>query len=412
MVKNLLSMGFFIIILLSCVCCASMDAVAYKNRGNEYLQKKEFDKALIEYKKSLKIDPNYPNSIYNIGIVYVNQKKYDEALIQYNKAIEIGGDDYLNSIMYESRSKLYYSIYKNYVLALQDCEKSLNLNPNNNSAKSFLQTMNLKRFNNVNDAINNFVKEYPKQSSAGESLWINYIGYNIKEGNNNAVIVYIEKPNPREQVNNSQNNNTIRPLSEASFVSPHIPIPLRINENLNGLYYKLPERKDDAVEINKEFYNAFIQYLKDKVPTSAQINDIKNRASQQEMGRIQAENARMYTRIFEVLEREVPGQNFMEWVINTRDQFVNEINRNNQGDNVINTYYRNVFTSDGRLISRDLIAKITASALGSDRYGRIINISTQYLSRDGYYDINSYTATAQIIGILIIKELCRQRINF
>jgi tetratricopeptide (TPR) repeat protein len=410
MFKNLLLMVFFIIILLSCVCCASMDAVAYKDRGNEYLKKNEFDKALIEYKKSLKIDPNYPNAIYNIGIVYVYQKKYDEALIQYNKAIEICRDDNLKSIMYESRSRLYYSIYRNYFLALQDCEKSINLNPNNNSAKSFFQNMNLKRFNNVNDAINYFVKEYPKQSSAGESLWVNYIGYHIVEGNNNRVIIYIEKPNPRDEVNNSQ-NNTVRPLRELSFIPPHISIPLIINENLNGIYFKFPDRKGDAVEINKEFYNAFIKYLKEKVPTSAQKDDIKNRASQQEMGRIQDENARMYKRIFEVLEREVPGQNFMEWVINTRDQFVNEINRNNQSDNVINTYYHNVFTSDGRLISRDLLTKITASALGSDRYGRIINISTQYLSRDGYYDINTYTATAQIIGILIIKELCRQKIN-
>jgi tetratricopeptide (TPR) repeat protein len=404
--KKTFSLYFVLLVLISIlVGCATMDAEAYKNRGNQFLEQKDYDRALAQYNKALKIDPNYPNAIINIGVVYVNQGKYDDGMKQYNRAIEIGSEDSrVMSVMYENRSRLYYYVYKKYNLALQDCETALRLNQNSTSAINFSETMNsaLRRFKDVNEAITAFISEYP-------DLWKNYIGYHVDNGRNGETVIYIEQPNVNEEIEAPQDTNQVRPLRELSLslsLSPDVPQVFQINETLENCYFKFSDI-GDAIEITREFYDAYLQYLGDKRPTSAQIQTIKARARQQEQER----NRPKYTRIFEVLESAVPGQNYKTWIINTRDLMVSEILKSNLADNIINNYYSHTFTGDGRVLSRDLLYKMTISSLGGDRYNRIINTAVQYLSMDGYYDTDSYQAAAQMIGILIIKELCRVKLS-
>jgi tetratricopeptide (TPR) repeat protein len=400
--------------------CATMDAEAYKNRGNQFFEQKNFDKALTEYNKALKLDPNYPNAIFNIGTVYVNQGKYDLALEQYNKAIAIGSENNnVTSVMYEYRSRLYYVVYKKYDQALQDCEYSIKINPDNTSAKNFFQTMNLRRFNSVNAAVNAFVKEFPSQSSRGGSnnLWENFMGYNVNDDGKGHIVVYIEQPDVEEEVEKPQDSNRVRhqfpSLSEVRIrLSPDIPQIFEINESLADCYFKFSD--NSGIEITKTFYEAYLEYLNSIIPSSSRKQVITERAKLQEKERIQEENNRnrpKYTRIFEVLESDVPSQNYKTWIINTRNQMVNEILRSNSTDSVIDSYYRYAFTGDGRVLSRDLLYQMTISALGGDRYNRIINTAVQYLSMDGYYDTNSYQVAAQMIGILIIKELCKIKLD-
>jgi tetratricopeptide (TPR) repeat protein len=63
---------------------------AHNNLGVFYDKKKGMrDKAISEFKKALKINPNYSNCYYNLGSSYEKKGMTDEAIAEYKKAIEI-----------------------------------------------------------------------------------------------------------------------------------------------------------------------------------------------------------------------------------------------------------------------------------------------------------------------------------
>jgi len=54
----------------------------------------EYDLALNEYKKAIKINPN-PFQIYlNRGILYMNYEKYDDAIKDFNKVISLDSNNF------------------------------------------------------------------------------------------------------------------------------------------------------------------------------------------------------------------------------------------------------------------------------------------------------------------------------
>jgi tetratricopeptide (TPR) repeat protein len=66
---------------------------AHNNLGVVYDKKKGMtDEAIYEYKKALKINPNYVDSHYNLGLAYYKKGMTDEAISEYKKAIEIDPD--------------------------------------------------------------------------------------------------------------------------------------------------------------------------------------------------------------------------------------------------------------------------------------------------------------------------------
>ncbi len=61
----------------------------YYNKGNDFSDKKMYEKAIIAYNKSLELDPNYKNAIYNRGNANRNARKYNEAIKDYNRVLEL-----------------------------------------------------------------------------------------------------------------------------------------------------------------------------------------------------------------------------------------------------------------------------------------------------------------------------------
>jgi len=61
----------------------------YLNRGQYYTDNDEFDKALIDYDATLKLNPKSTLAYINRGNVYGRRGVYDQALINYSKAIEL-----------------------------------------------------------------------------------------------------------------------------------------------------------------------------------------------------------------------------------------------------------------------------------------------------------------------------------
>jgi len=62
-------------------------------KGNEYAQAGDFEKAIVEYQAVLEADPENISALTNLGVAYYSIGKLDEAIAQYDKAIELAPED-------------------------------------------------------------------------------------------------------------------------------------------------------------------------------------------------------------------------------------------------------------------------------------------------------------------------------
>ena len=64
-------------------------AGAYNNRGFAYHNLKEYEKAIKDYNKAIELNPNLTDAYNNRGVAYYNLEEYEKAIKDYNKAIEL-----------------------------------------------------------------------------------------------------------------------------------------------------------------------------------------------------------------------------------------------------------------------------------------------------------------------------------
>jgi len=67
----------------------SNDASGYYKRGNTYLTKGDYDKAIADFNQAINIDPNYAWAYVKRGNAYLTKGDYDKAIEDYNQAINI-----------------------------------------------------------------------------------------------------------------------------------------------------------------------------------------------------------------------------------------------------------------------------------------------------------------------------------
>lgn len=103
----------------------SFVASAYNCRGNIFLDKKEYDRAILDYSKAEEKDPSFADAYHNRGNAYTNTKDFRKAIDDYTIAIELNPDgaDY-----YCSRGTTYV-LTENYDQAIEDYKKAIKLNP-------------------------------------------------------------------------------------------------------------------------------------------------------------------------------------------------------------------------------------------------------------------------------------------
>lgn len=103
---------------------------AYVNRGNVSLELFDYQDALSDYNKAIKINPDCDDAYINRGNLFFDLKFYNEALSDYNKALEINPDsiDALNN-----RGNL-YRLIGGYEESYLDLNKALEINPDYDAA--------------------------------------------------------------------------------------------------------------------------------------------------------------------------------------------------------------------------------------------------------------------------------------
>ena len=77
---------------------------AYNNRGNAYGNKRDYDRAIADYNKTLELNPNCAEAYYFRGIANHNKRDYARAIADYGKAIQLKPD---YAAPYEKRKIIY-----------------------------------------------------------------------------------------------------------------------------------------------------------------------------------------------------------------------------------------------------------------------------------------------------------------
>ena len=86
-----------IMFLLALPVFGEYDAVEYFQRGLAYqmgeTENPDVDRALVEYRKSLEINPNFFHSLYNSGLIYYSVGKLKHAQVVFLKAARVAKKD-------------------------------------------------------------------------------------------------------------------------------------------------------------------------------------------------------------------------------------------------------------------------------------------------------------------------------
>jgi tetratricopeptide (TPR) repeat protein len=148
---------------------ASDKAMGYYNRGNEYLRRRNGEKAISDYSRSVELNPKYYQAFYNRGLTAYLMGNNADAIDDFSKSTSLYpdfADAYLN------RGAAYRNMgMKNE--ALMDYSKALELKP---SALGFLNRgiLYYSNFNNAEKACSDWGKAYEMGSVKAYELLNQY----------------------------------------------------------------------------------------------------------------------------------------------------------------------------------------------------------------------------------------------
>ena len=152
----------------------SANAKGYFNRGCIYQTMDRDSLAILDYMRAIRIDDNYADAYYNRGIIYEKTNRYEEALDDYNNAVK-QKPSYLADI-YNNRGNVYLAL-KDSTKALSDYSKVLdldttNINAYSNRAGLYIKQQELdKALEDCNKALaidSTFVRLYRQRASVYE----------------------------------------------------------------------------------------------------------------------------------------------------------------------------------------------------------------------------------------------------
>jgi len=143
-------------------------ANALTTRGAVYVGKGEYDKAIQDLDKAIRLDPDYAGAYDNRGTAYLGKGEYDRAIQDFDQAIRLNADD---EVAYVGRARTYANQGK-YDRAIQAYDQALRLNPNSayDSLWKAQVLFELARFNDAVDALETVVSANPEFAEG--ALWL------------------------------------------------------------------------------------------------------------------------------------------------------------------------------------------------------------------------------------------------
>ncbi len=128
-----LLMIFSIVISFSCTDAKASDNSAQSpeiqkhiDKGIQFGNDGDFEKAIAEFKEVLKLDPKNVHAYNNIGVAYFRTGNLDQTIAYYTKAIDLGIAD---ANMYFFRGQMYGKYQQEDAKAIKDYTKAIELQP-------------------------------------------------------------------------------------------------------------------------------------------------------------------------------------------------------------------------------------------------------------------------------------------
>jgi tetratricopeptide (TPR) repeat protein len=103
--------------------------------------RKNFPEAIETYLKVADLAPSQPNTFFNLGYVYTVSKKYKQAKIMYGRVVELNPvftDEALFNLAVVNEK------LGEHKQCISNLEQAVALNPDNESAKKYLQQLKMK----------------------------------------------------------------------------------------------------------------------------------------------------------------------------------------------------------------------------------------------------------------------------
>ncbi|HKA33190.1 MAG TPA: tetratricopeptide repeat protein [Candidatus Binatia bacterium] len=101
------------------------DADDFVDRGNTYLDRRDYDHAIVEYNRAIELDPKNGSAFFYRAWARGDKKEYDGAVDDYTRYIELNPND---AAAFNNRGNIYRD-RKDYDLGLQDYTRAVELNP-------------------------------------------------------------------------------------------------------------------------------------------------------------------------------------------------------------------------------------------------------------------------------------------
>jgi tetratricopeptide (TPR) repeat protein len=105
-------------------------AEAYFSRGTAYLQKRENDSAIVDFDHTIQLDPKDARAFLNRGTAYFRKRDYDKAISDADRAIQLNPQ---NAVAYINRGTAYLQ-KRDYEKAIADYNGAIQLNPKSDTA--------------------------------------------------------------------------------------------------------------------------------------------------------------------------------------------------------------------------------------------------------------------------------------
>jgi tetratricopeptide (TPR) repeat protein len=102
-------------------------AMAYKERGNTYLNLTEYQKAIADFTQAISLDPTYTFAYVNRGMTYSNLHKYQKAIADFTQVISLNNPTYIVNA-YNNRGNS-YSALGEHQEAIADFTQAISLDP-------------------------------------------------------------------------------------------------------------------------------------------------------------------------------------------------------------------------------------------------------------------------------------------
>jgi len=122
----------------------------YIRSGNRFYRQKDYSKAEAEYRKSLELNSNNPQAIYNLGCALMMQQKYQDAMKQYRIAADLENSKLRKARIYHNAGVIFQG-GQQYDDAIEAYKESLRNNPKDNETRYNLALCQKLRKQNKQD---------------------------------------------------------------------------------------------------------------------------------------------------------------------------------------------------------------------------------------------------------------------